>query len=202
MRKTIALVAAALVAGGSAQAADLLAIPDFEETYAEPTVVGSASLWFGAAVIDTEDDNFDSSVAFNFGGDAKAVWVRPESHSLQFEVQGRAGFPYDKADEDSELTYFATALHGFHHTGNDRAYGAYISLYGGPQVDESDSTMYLGGAIEGAHFKDAGTLYMQAGGGHVINANAEGAAAHAFGRLGWRHFVSETSKVEFDGLLG
>lgn len=202
IRLMVATAAAALLAG-SAMAADLYTAPtavEFEERF-EPKVVGEVSIWVGAGFLDADEEDFDADTVFNFGGDGRAAWVQ-ETFGLQFEVQGRGGFTYDGGgdDDDTNLAYVASALHAY--TRNDSfAFGGYGSIYGGGQVDENDSTYYAGGALEAATFFGNNTLFAQGGGGWLLN-DGEGAESHYFGRLGLRHFFTDYTKFEIDGLVG
>ena len=209
--KIIATAAAAALMSGSAMAADLSGLYGAPGAMTETSrdvsnIVGEVSLWVGAGFVDADEDNFNQDTVFNFGGDGRAAWNMDNGFGLQFELQGRGGFSYDEDegddddDDDNNLAYVATAVHGFTR-GDSYALGAYGSIYGGGQVENDDSTYYVGGAFEAATFLGNNTLFGQIGGGTLLN-DGEGAENHYFGRAGWRYFYTDYTKLEIDGLIG
>jgi len=61
----------------------------------------------------------------------------------------------------------------------------------------------LFGGVEYAHFSGNSTLFGQAGGTiAVAGEESDTWDPGVFGRLGWRYFMSPTSKFEVDGMVG
>jgi len=199
--KVIAAAAAAALLSGSAMAADIYSAPAAITTSQEVSnIVGEVSLWVGAGFLEPAADSFSADTVFSFGGDGRAAWDMGNGYSLQFEAQGRGGFDYDPSDDDNQLAYGATAVHGFMRNGSN-AYGGYASLYGGGNVDANDASYWLGGALEAASFMGSGTLFGQLGGG-VLIGGTDSADNHYFARGGWRHFYNDYTTLEIDGLVG
>lgn len=202
--KTLKIAAAAALLSGPALAADPYSgSGPMTTSHDMSNIVGEVSLWVGAGFVDSEDSFFDADSVFNYGGDGRTAWNMGNGNSLQFELQGRGGFTYNEdggSDPGADLAYVAATVHGFMPS-NDNTYGGYVSLYGGPNVSDTESSTWLGGAVEAASFMGSGTLFGQLGGGFLVGGS-ESADSHYFGRAGWRHLFNDYTKLEIDGLIG
>ena len=133
---------------------------------------------------------------------ATHVW---QGQSWQLEIDGSVLGNTESCNscDDDTSTYFAMAAHWL-----DRGEGGTWGIFGGlahaQHQNSSDASGNFFGGVEYAHFSGANTtLFGQLGGTiAVMGDTSDGWQEGIFGRLGGRYFMSETSKIEVDGMVG
>ena len=197
-RNLVTASAAALVlfCASQAKAADLYepALPDLSAVM---------SMYAGGASFDTSggtvtDGQFDGGSHWLVGGDARVA-----GQAWQLEMAGSVLGSMDSTSGGEETSnYLALAAHmlGRGETGTWGVFGGFTHT--GHQ-DSDESSGHLFGGVEYAHFSGNSTLFGQAGGIFAITGEESSTWQQgAFGRLGWRYFMSPTSKIEVDGMVG
>lgn len=206
-RNLVSASAAALVlfCASQASAADLYepALPDLSAVM---------SMYAGGSFLDQSGPGDECSSGENCGQFDDNTWLaggnaRVAGQSWQLELAGSVLGDTDKecdgcSAEYQGSTYFALAGHwlGRGETGTWGAFGGFAHV----SHQDSDSTSgNLFGGLEYAHFSGNSTLFGQVGGTVAVSGETTDTWEQGiFARLGWRYFMSPTSKFEVDGMVG
>jgi hypothetical protein len=191
---TVSALALTMALASQAQAADL---PAPAPEPALPDVSAVMSLWAGVAALSSDDSNYDSSSYFTFGGDARVA-----GRNWQFDINAATIGETDDNDSDEYSQYIALGGHWLNR-GPDRTWGIFGGFTATGFQETGDSAYHFFAGVEYAKFSGQSTFFGQLGGivaiaGETTNTWESG----PFGRIGWRYFPTEMSKIELDVMAG
>ena len=191
-RNLVSASAAALVlfCASQANAADLYepALPDLSAVM---------SMYAGGASLDSSDGQFEASSYWLVGGDARVA-----GQSWQLEMAGSVLGDTDECSDCEGSNYLALAGHMLGR-GETGTWGVFAGFAHVGHQDSADTSGNFFGGVEYAHFSGNSTLFGQAGGTvAIVGETTDTWEQGVFGRLGWRYFMTPTSKFEVDGMVG
>ena len=169
-----------------------------------PDLSAVMSLYAGGAALNTSggsntDSDYGQGSHWLAGGDAR---VAGQSWQLEL-VAGALGDADSCSDcDEAGSNYLALAGHmlGRGETGTWGVFGGFAHV--GHQDTQDTSGSFFGG-VEYAHFMGNSTLFGQLGGTFaIVGETSDTWERGGFGRLGWRYFWTDHSKLEIDGMVG
>lgn len=196
---TVSASALMLFCASQANAADLYepAMPDLSAVIS--MYGGGASLdTRGHGISGSRPDGMNGNGYWLAGGDARVA-----GQSWQLEIDGSVlGHLGTSTDDDDYSNYLALGGHWLGR-GETGTWGIFGSMAFVGHQDSADHSTHFFGGLEYAHFMGDSTLFGQLGGTvGVAGDTSDSWEQGIFGRLGWRYFWSESTKIEIDGMVG
>jgi hypothetical protein len=203
---TVSALALTVALASQVQAADL---PAPAPEPALPYISAVMSMWAGVAALDSsyngesssscgrQSCSFDASSYFTFGGDARVA-----GRNWQFDINAATIGETDTADSDEYSQYIALGGHWLNR-GPDRTWGIFGGVTATGHQEADDSSYHLFAGVEYAKFYGQSTWFGQVGGIFAIAGEDSSTwESGPFGRIGWRYFPTEMSKIELDVMAG
>jgi hypothetical protein len=187
---TVSALALTVALASQAQAADLPARPP---ELALPDISAVMSMWAGGAALDSDDSHFDSGSYFTLGGDARVA-----GRNWQFDIDAATIGETRSIPNDEYSQYFALGGHWLSRS-PDRTWGIFGGFTATGHQEVADSSYHFFAGVEYAKFSGQSTFFRQVGGIFGIAGDySRSWRSGPFGRVGWRYFPDEMSKIERD----